>query len=926
MQRLAIVLAAASVAAGTVTARGRQDAPQAPTFRSAVDLVPVDVSIIDKSGRPVSGLEAGDFVLTIDGRPRKIATAQYIAAGDAEPPAPARTYYSSNAAAAGGRLIMLVVDQGNIGPGRGKLALDAASRFISRLGPADRIGVVGLPGAGPHIEFTSNRALIQSLLPQLIGHAEQEGMMRVGLAEALNVERGDPVAMAEILDRECAGVRVAAEMEECARRLAIEAAMVRQEARVRTQTSLLALRALIERLAATPTPKTLVLISEGMVLEQQLADVSWLGPAAARGQIVLYVLQLATPPSDAGAGRTSPTRGQDLALGEEGLSLIAGLARGSLIRVVGGADNAFSRLALEMSGYYLLSFEPEPQDRDGTTHKIRIDVPGRPGIQVRSRSQFTVDPPRTATDQASLAETLRSPLLATDIGLQLSTYTLQDAATGRPRILIAAEIDRSATSSGGLAIAYTVVDDRGRVIASQIEKDVTAPVREPAKIQTYVGSVLAEEPGVHTVKLAVVDGRGKRGSVERTFRAQTSSAGQIRVTDLVLAENIGTRENRRLVPAVAGDFTSGTLGGYLELYSDAEEVLQNASVVLDVAESETGRALDSAVAAIRRAEQDPPNRRTAEAGVTIALLPPGEYVARAVISINGRKAGTVTRAFRIARTATSIAAPESRALTGTRPAIAVPLRTDTFDRATVLSPQVVGFFLDRVNVGPAGRAAAPAIEQARAGQFDAAAAAVPNTDGTQLAAVFLSGLALYSNGQLEAAAGKFREALRLDSEFFPAAFYLGSCYAAGGRDREAVGAWQTSLVTESDAPFIYTLLGDALLRLRDPAQAIDILKEASALWPEDEQVRLRLAAAHGMAGQGPEALAILEPYLSAHPADHEQHFVALRILYETRAAGRQVRSPAEDRALFTRLAAAYSAAGGPQQALVEQWRKFMEKP
>ena len=70
-------------------------------------------------------------------------------------------------------------------------------------------------------------------------------------------------------------------------------------------------------------------------------------------------------------------------------------------------------------------------------------------------------------------------------------------------------------------------------------------------------------------------------------------------------------------------------------------------------------------------------------------------------------------------------------------------------------------------------------------------------------------------GRSEGRRGQFRETLRLDSEFFPAAFYLGSCYAAGGRDHEAAGAWQTSLVTESDAPFIYTLLGDALLRLRE---------------------------------------------------------------------------------------------------------------
>src|SRR6476646_9995877 len=73
---------------------GAQDAPGQPTFRSSVDLVPVDVNVIDRTGRPVTGLEAGDFALTIDGKARRIASAQYVTAAEASAP-PAPTYYSS---------------------------------------------------------------------------------------------------------------------------------------------------------------------------------------------------------------------------------------------------------------------------------------------------------------------------------------------------------------------------------------------------------------------------------------------------------------------------------------------------------------------------------------------------------------------------------------------------------------------------------------------------------------------------------------------------------------------------------------------------------------------------------------------------------------------------------------------------------------
>jgi hypothetical protein len=108
-------------------------------------------------------------------------------------------------------------------------------------------------------------------------------------------------------------------------------------------------------------------------------------------------------------------------------------------------------------------------------------------------------------------------------------------------------------------------------------------------------------------------------------------------------------------------------------------------------------------------------------------------------------------------------------------------------------------------------------------------------------------------------------------------------------------------------------------------QALDILTEARALWPNDDEVTKRLGTALAMANKPVEALKVLEPYLAAHPEDHERLFLALRALYEARAGGRTVRSADEDKALFHTFADAYAAAKGPQLALVEQWRKYLDR-
>ena len=57
-------------------AAAQEPQPPRTTFRSTVDLVPVDVSVVDRNGRPVSGLTEQDFTLAVDGKPRRIASAE----------------------------------------------------------------------------------------------------------------------------------------------------------------------------------------------------------------------------------------------------------------------------------------------------------------------------------------------------------------------------------------------------------------------------------------------------------------------------------------------------------------------------------------------------------------------------------------------------------------------------------------------------------------------------------------------------------------------------------------------------------------------------------------------------------------------------------------------------------------------------------
>ena len=77
-----------------------------------------------------------------------------------------------------------------------------------------------------------------------------------------------------------------------------------------------------------------------------------------------------------------------------------------------------------------MSFEPETGDRDGKPHKIRIDI-RRKDLTLRSRREFSVDPAGARPAEELLGETLRAPLLATDIPSEAHDLHVPGRATPR---------------------------------------------------------------------------------------------------------------------------------------------------------------------------------------------------------------------------------------------------------------------------------------------------------------------------------------------------------------------------------------------------------------------------------------------------------------------------------------------------------------
>jgi VWFA-related protein len=631
---------------------------QIPPFRSSIDLVQVDVSAVDANGRPIRDLTAEEFDLRVDGKPRRIVSAQFIVAPNAEMPAapsPAAAYYSSNAGTSGGRLIMIVVDRGSITPGRGKSVMEAASRFVTRLNPADRVALASIP-RGPQVDFTTDHRLVQRLLQQTDGMAPASvGVRNVGIADALSFERKDAFAMGRIYERECglpssAGQRGAgaSEVVGCYSQMKSEAEQIAADARQKARDSIAGLKALLDRLPPSSTPKVLVFISEGLVTANESSQLAWLEAKAAASHVTLYALHLQASDYDAARRRPAVTYSEDRAVLEEGLYYLTGVTRGDVFRVLSNSDFAFQRLAFELSGYYLLGFEPEVSERDARSHEIQVSV-RRGGASVRSRRQFTIGPTVTKTVAADITALLRDPLPASEIPIKVTTYAFREPHTERIRLLIVADIEQAASAAGELSLGYVLVDFDRRLAASQLDAKLPQTAQRVGLTQRYFSGAVIDR-GRYTLKMAAVDDAGRRGTVERVVRAQLNAVGRFQITDLLIADSAGPDGNFPPSPTVDGDFTGGTLHAYLELFADFPEALDAASVSLEVAATEGSNALQRAPATLRTPTDDA-GCRIAGASVNIAELPAGNYVARAVISIGTRRVGHVTRPFRIGASA-----------------------------------------------------------------------------------------------------------------------------------------------------------------------------------------------------------------------------------------------------------------------------------
>jgi tetratricopeptide (TPR) repeat protein len=269
------------------------------------------------------------------------------------------------------------------------------------------------------------------------------------------------------------------------------------------------------------------------------------------------------------------------------------------------------------------------------------------------------------------------------------------------------------------------------------------------------------------------------------------------------------------------------------------------------------------------------------------------------------------------RTTTTAAPPA-----GVRaPSATLAFAKPRFSTASVLDPGFVTPHVDRLAARPDAASVRAALERVKGGPWPTDSAG-GSLAAAPVASLFMAGLGRLQAGDIEEAANAFRGVLRIAPDFGPALIYLGACYAAGGKDREAAGAWQMALVRDKSSPLLQRLAIEAWLRADRPAAATALLKQARERWPDDPAFAALHAQTALADGQVKEALELIVPL---QQVDAPTLLGAIGALYDAWRRQAPVWDKARDLETMRQLRERYAAVQGDSLGLVDAWVGEMTK-
>jgi hypothetical protein len=574
-------------------------APQEPSLT----MVSVDFRVLARDGAPVLDLKPEEVVLKVGGRAREIVALELVKAGGDTPPPPKGAKvappvppapFLTNSSIVGGRSVTLLVDDEAIEPGQEGPVRDALRQLVEALTPEDHVGLATVKG-GVVVHPTARHDRVLADIAALKG---REGAVVVtGAAPAAmgTPTRGGGTTAPEALFAD----------PTCRTRMVHDALMNQFESVVPS------------------VPTVVVLVSNGLMPPSTFAMSTMTSGSGQTGACEftsgnLAALAAAVVKSRVHVYGLEVFRGADVAGGFENFANLTGNAK---VRISGDTKPAMKRIANETSAYYVAAFEVTDQERTGSAQGVAVTV-SRQGVDVKA--QPTVVIPKPAVPGAKVAMPKLRDILASgkafrDLPLRATVYTSRTPQPGKVSVVCA--FDSSDPSAKIVEASVVLFDSKGKAGAQW--------TGQPAafKASPVVAMFAAPGPGTYRMRLAAIDASGAVGTINEDVRIEPASPG----TPLTSALVLGMQNS-------AGQFAPRLLFVDEKVAMAVVEVFgvskaANVTAAFEFAESEEGPAAATLPGTVQAPRDD---LRIAFVQLPVAQMPEGDFVVRAVITVDGK--------------------------------------------------------------------------------------------------------------------------------------------------------------------------------------------------------------------------------------------------------------------------------------------------
>lgn len=559
----AAILIAVAITFSALTVAQESNPPQL-TYRTGIDVVQVDVSVLDSDRRPVVGLKPGDFIVKEDGRIRTIAAFSAVTLPE-RPPEPPATWIRdiapdvvTNLAPREGRLVVILFDRSLV-TDQFPPARQIAEAAVDQLAPNDLAAVIFTGVAGVPQNFTANRALLRAAVDQpFLGDGENP------------YDSEDPKCPCGVCSLD-AMTNVADALREVPHRrkmllfigkgVAVNTTDIRCFAEVRDAR---------EKLLRAAGAANLTIHSFDSELLQTGAY---------------------TASRSGGIPEVTDATGRSRNLVRQGdLAFYPGETGGRAVKNTNAPWEPIPSIFAETQSYYVLGIAPSSLTTDGSFHSISVEV-NLPGVEVHPRKGYyssspaaTVPTPLPDAPPATLTAALRNMWPEANIPMGVTTAAFATAGAPGATVAVVARAQESGAQNRPaqvnlLAGAY---DRDGKPLATQNQTVVVAPSAAGQKVFQYEAQArLRLDPGRHEIRIAAEDpSRHLVGSVYTYVDVPDFAKAPISLSGVVL----GLRPARPdspfidlfpLEPTVRREFTSSThVTAFVRLYqAERDELL-----------------------------------------------------------------------------------------------------------------------------------------------------------------------------------------------------------------------------------------------------------------------------------------------------------------------------------------------------------------